>query len=272
MAKYSNLLKPLDLGFTTLNNRVLMGSMHTGLEEASMWDRLRGTGLSKMAAYFRVRAEGQVGLMVTGGIGPNNAGRVAPGAAKLSSRFDMYPHREVTKAVHEVGSGSKICMQILHSGRYAYHPFAVSASPLQAPIGPFKPKQLSSAEVQQTVEDYATCAALARDAGYDGVEVRHIITRAIAMTLMIMKTMAMVMMMMSMSMMKRTKKKNKMMSNQGYLSPADRCNYSSRSPASTRRGLTLRPNTPGDGFRGIPDQSVYCQTHQQANRRVGWIL
>mmetsp|Transcript_25234 Transcript_25234/g.58464 ORF Transcript_25234/g.58464 Transcript_25234/m.58464 type:complete len:714 (-) Transcript_25234:456-2597(-) len=171
MAKYSNLLKPLDLGFTTLNNRVLMGSMHTGLEEASMWDRLRGTGLSKMAAYFRVRAEGQVGLMVTGGIGPNNAGRVAPGAAKLSSRFDMYPHREVTKAVHEVGSGSKICMQILHSGRYAYHPFAVSASPLQAPIGPFKPKQLSSAEVQQTVEDYATCAALARDAGYDGVEV-----------------------------------------------------------------------------------------------------
>uniref|UniRef100_A0A7S0YTD3 Uncharacterized protein n=1 Tax=Hemiselmis tepida TaxID=464990 RepID=A0A7S0YTD3_9CRYP len=171
MAKYSNLLKPLDLGFTTLNNRVLMGSMHTGLEEASMWDRLRGTGLQKMAAYFRVRAEGQVGLMVTGGIGPNNAGRVAPGAAKLSSRFDMYPHREVTRAVHEVGSGSKICMQILHSGRYAYHPFAVSASPLQAPIGPFKPKELSGAQVLQTVEDYAVCAELARDAGYDGVEV-----------------------------------------------------------------------------------------------------
>jgi len=171
--KYPNLLKPLDLGFTTLKNRVLMGSMHTGLEEPEgvMAGLFGGGSLSKMAAYFRVRAEGHVGLMVTGGIAPNSAGRVAPFAAKLTSSSEAKAHREVTRAVHEVGSGSKICMQILHSGRYAYHPSPVSASAVQAPIAPFKPKALSSADILQTIEDYATCAALARDAGYDGVEV-----------------------------------------------------------------------------------------------------
>ncbi len=171
--KYPHLLKPLDLGFTTLKNRVLMGSMHTGLEdpEGVMAGLFGGGSLTKMAAYFRARAEGHVGLMVTGGIAPNSEGRVAPFAAKLTSSSEAKAHLEVTRAVHEVGSGSKICMQILHSGRYAYHPSPVSASAVQAPIAPFKPKQLSSADVLRTIEDYATCAALARDAGYDGVEV-----------------------------------------------------------------------------------------------------
>jgi 2,4-dienoyl-CoA reductase (NADPH2) len=172
-SKYPNLLKPLDLGFTTLTNRILMGSMHTGLEEPEgvMAGLFGGGGLKKMAAYFRVRAEGHVGLMVTGGIAPNSEGRVAPFAAKLTTSSEAKAHMEVTRAVHEVGTGSKICMQILHSGRYAYHPYAVSASAVQAPIAPFKPKELSSAQVNQTIDDYATCAALAREAGYDGVEV-----------------------------------------------------------------------------------------------------
>ena len=172
-SKYPHLLKPLDLGFTTLKNRVLMGSMHTGLEEPEgvMAGLFGGGGLTKMAAYFRARAEGHVGLMVTGGIAPNSEGRVAPFAAKLTTSSEARSHLEVTKAVHETGTGSKICMQILHSGRYAYHPSAVSASPVQAPIAPFKPKELSSADVNRTIEDYAACAALAREAGYDGVEV-----------------------------------------------------------------------------------------------------
>eukprot|EP00291_Cryptomonas_curvata_P005241 CAMPEP_0172180300 /NCGR_PEP_ID=MMETSP1050-20130122/17140_1 /TAXON_ID=233186 /ORGANISM="Cryptomonas curvata, Strain CCAP979/52" /LENGTH=675 /DNA_ID=CAMNT_0012853365 /DNA_START=1 /DNA_END=2024 /DNA_ORIENTATION=+ len=170
-AKYAHMLRPLDLGFTTIRNRVIMGSMHTGLEEGEFLSGLFGGGLTKMAAYFKLRAEGNVGLIVTGGIAPNGEGRVAPGAAKLSSSSEVAPHKEVTAAVHGVGSGTKICMQILHAGRYAYHPWAVSASPIQAPIGPFKPKQLSDADIERTIEDYARCAALAREAGYDGVEV-----------------------------------------------------------------------------------------------------
>eukprot|EP00277_Geminigera_cryophila_P006971 CAMPEP_0179430524 /NCGR_PEP_ID=MMETSP0799-20121207/15655_1 /TAXON_ID=46947 /ORGANISM="Geminigera cryophila, Strain CCMP2564" /LENGTH=724 /DNA_ID=CAMNT_0021207023 /DNA_START=50 /DNA_END=2224 /DNA_ORIENTATION=+ len=171
--KYPHLLRPLDLGFTTLKNRVLMGSMHTGLEEPEgvMAGLFGGGGLKKMAAYFRARAEGHVGLMVTGGIAPNSAGRVAPFAAKLTSSSEARAHKEVTDAVHQVGTGSKICMQILHSGRYGYHPLTVSASAVQAPIAPFKPSALKAADVWQTIEDYANCAALARDAGYDGVEV-----------------------------------------------------------------------------------------------------
>jgi len=165
------MLKPLDLGFTTIRNRVLMGSMHTGLEEPDMMSGLFGGGLGKMAAYFAERAKGHVGIMVTGGIAPNSEGRVAPMAAKLTKSSEAKAHKEVTDAVHNVGSGSKICMQILHAGRYAYHPMAVSASAIQAPIGPFKPKELSSADVQRTIADYAQCAALAREGGYDGVEV-----------------------------------------------------------------------------------------------------
>eukprot|EP00960_Hanusia_phi_P032135 749706-Hanusia_phi.AAC.2 len=167
MTKFSAMLSPLDLGFTTLKNRVLMGSMHTGLEEGNF---LSGS-MTKLAKYFEERAKGKVGLIVTGGIAPNNAGRVAPFAAKLTKSSEAKAHMEVTQAVHGAGTGTKICMQILHAGRYAYHPLAVSASPIQAPIGPFKPKELSNADILQTIDDYGQCAALAREAGYDGVEV-----------------------------------------------------------------------------------------------------
>ena len=167
MTKYSAMLAPLDLGFTTLTNRVLMGSMHTGLEEGNF---LSGS-MTKLAKYFEERAKGKVGLIVTGGIAPNNAGRVAPFAAKMTKSSEAKAHMEVTRAVHDAGTGTKICMQILHAGRYAYHPLAVSSSAIQAPIGPFKPKELSNADILQTIEDYAQCASLAREAGYDGVEV-----------------------------------------------------------------------------------------------------
>eukprot|EP00164_Ancoracysta_twista_P004026 GFYU01005405.1.p1 GENE.GFYU01005405.1~~GFYU01005405.1.p1 ORF type:complete len:710 (-),score=217.09 GFYU01005405.1:74-2203(-) len=164
--RFPNLFKPLDLGFTTLKNRVLMGSMHTGLEDGAT---LPG-GLSKLADYFRVRAEGGVALMVTGGVAPNRAGRVSPMAGKLTNRFEVNGHRVVTKAVHET-EGAKICMQILHSGRYGYHPFNVSASSVKAPIGWFTPKELSSSDVVQTIKDYAHSAYMSQQAGYDGVEV-----------------------------------------------------------------------------------------------------
>ncbi len=160
--KYPHLLQPLDLGFTTLKNRVLMGSMHTGLEETK-------NGFEKMAAYFAERARGQVGLMVTGGIAPNRAGWVKPFSAKLSTSGEAKKHQIITKAVHE--DGGKICMQILHAGRYGYHPFSVSPSKLKSPITPFKPWKLSSRQVKNTINDFANCAALAQDAGYDGVEI-----------------------------------------------------------------------------------------------------
>ena len=159
---YSNLLEPLDLGFTTLKNRVLMGSMHTRLEESK-------NGFEKMAAYFAERARGQVGLIVTGGIAPNRAGWVAPFAAKLSTKKEARQHQKITSAVH--AEGGKICMQILHSGRYAYHPFGVAPSKLKSPITPFSPKALSGKGVENTIKDYVKCAALAQEAGYDGVEV-----------------------------------------------------------------------------------------------------
>ena len=160
--KYPHLLQPLDLGFTTLKNRVLMGSMHTGLEEAK-------GGFEKMAAYYAERAKGQVGLIVTGGIAPNREGWVGPFAAKMSTKSEAKKHRIITEAVHR--EGGKICMQILHSGRYGYHPLAVSASAIRSPITPFRPRALSGRGVVRTINAFAKSAALAQEAGYDGVEI-----------------------------------------------------------------------------------------------------
>jgi 2,4-dienoyl-CoA reductase (NADPH2) len=156
------MLAPLDLGFTTLRNRVLMGSMHTGLEE-------RPQGFERMAAFFAERARGGVGLIVTGGFGPNEEGSVGKGAAKLSTPEEAEKHKVVTQAVHE--AGGKICLQILHAGRYAYNPAQVSASAVQSPINPFTPKELDEAGIQKQIDDFANCAALAQSAGYDGVEI-----------------------------------------------------------------------------------------------------
>ena len=162
MSAYPHLLQPLDLGFTTLRNRVLMGSMHVGLEEAK-------DGFARMAAFYAERARGGVALMVTGGIAPNDAGRPYPGGARMASEEEAAQHRVVTDAVHE--AGGKIAMQILHFGRYAYHPGLVGPSPIKAPISPMPPRELGTDEVWQTVEDYAHCAAMAQKAGYDGVEI-----------------------------------------------------------------------------------------------------
>ena len=161
-ALYPHLLAPLDLGFTTLRNRTLMGSMHTGLEE-------KPDGFERMAAYFAERARGGVGLMVTGGIGPNVEGGVYSGAAKLTTEEEAQKHSIVTRAVHE--AGGKICMQILHAGRYAYSPKSVAPSAIQAPINPFKPRELDEEGIQKQINDFVTCASLAQQAGYDGVEV-----------------------------------------------------------------------------------------------------
>ncbi|WP_369142611.1 FAD-dependent oxidoreductase [Streptomyces sp. R44] len=162
MTPYPHLLSPLDLGFTTLPNRVIMGSMHVGLEETEH-------GFERMAAFYAERARGGVGLIVTGGIAPNEAGRPWDGGAKLTTAEEVAEHRLITDAVH--AEGGRIAMQILHFGRYAYHPGLVGPSPIKAPISPFVPNELSDAEVEQTVEDYARCAELAKEAGYDGVEV-----------------------------------------------------------------------------------------------------
>jgi 2,4-dienoyl-CoA reductase (NADPH2) len=162
MAQYPHLLAPLDLGFTTLRNRTLMGSMHTGLEESP-------NGFEKMAAFFAERAKGGAGLIVTGGFAPNLAGRGAPTASQLSFPWQVGKHRIVTDAVH--AAGGKICLQILHTGRYAYHPLAVSASKLKSPISPFAPRALTGWGVRKTIADYARCARLAQKAGYDGVEI-----------------------------------------------------------------------------------------------------
>ncbi|MDN3649806.1 NADPH-dependent 2,4-dienoyl-CoA reductase [Reinekea marina] len=160
---YPHLLEPLDLGFTQLRNRVLMGSMHTGLEE-------RPQGFERQAAYYKARAEGGVGLIVTGGIGPNEEGVGVQGGAILVNDQQVEQHKMVTQAVHEV-DGAKICMQILHTGRYAYNPSLVAPSAIQAPINPFKPKELDEAGIQKQINDFVTCASLAKKAGYDGVEV-----------------------------------------------------------------------------------------------------
>lgn len=160
--RYPHLLAPLDLGFITLRNRTLMGSMHTGLEE-------RPGGFERMAAYFAERAQGGVGLMVTGGIAPNDEGGVYAGAAKLSTEVEAEQHRIVTEAVH--AAGGKICLQILHAGRYAYSPRQVAPSAIQAPINPFKPRELDEAGIEKQIADFAHCALLAQKAGYDGVEI-----------------------------------------------------------------------------------------------------
>ena len=157
---YPNLLSPLNLGFTTLRNRVVMGSMHTGLE-----DRARDT--DRLAAYFAERARGGVGLIITGGYAPNRTGWLLPFAAEMLSSSDARRHRRITGAVHD--EGGKILLQVLHAGRYAYHPLSVSASSIKAPINPFRPRRLR--DVEGTIADFARCAVLAREAGYDGVEI-----------------------------------------------------------------------------------------------------
>jgi 2,4-dienoyl-CoA reductase (NADPH2) len=159
---YPHLLAPLDLGFTTLRNRVIMGSMHTGLE-----DRFYNYG--KLAEFYRERAKGGVGLIVTGGISPNRRGWLLPAGGTLNFLGDIFNHRRVTRAVHE--EGGKILMQILHSGRYGYQPFVVSASAKKSPISPFRPKALTERGIEATIKDYARCAKLAKMAGYDGIEV-----------------------------------------------------------------------------------------------------
>ena len=161
MTPYPHLLAPLDLGHVTLPNRVLMGSMHTGLEETGDWGRV--------AAFYAARAQGGVGLMVTGGMAPNAEGAVLPGAAGLFTPEDVAHHRIVTDAVH--AEGGRIAMQILHAGRYAYAPTAVAPSPIRAPIAPHVPHELDEAGIEKQIADFATAAARAREAGYDGVEV-----------------------------------------------------------------------------------------------------
>ncbi|WP_189575358.1 NADPH-dependent 2,4-dienoyl-CoA reductase [Marinobacter zhanjiangensis] len=161
-ARYPHLLEPLDLGFTTLRNRTLMGSMHLGLEE-------RPNGFERLAAFYAERARGGAGLIVTGGIGPNVEGSVGPGAAKMTNEEESDQHKVITEAVHQ--AEGTICMQILHAGRYAYHPQLVAPSAVQAPINPFTPNELDEAGIEKQIEDYVTASALAQRAGYDGVEI-----------------------------------------------------------------------------------------------------
>ncbi|WP_299779265.1 NADPH-dependent 2,4-dienoyl-CoA reductase [uncultured Roseobacter sp.] len=161
MADYPHLLAPLDLGFTTLKNRVLMGSMHTGLEETKDWARV--------AEFYAARARGEVALMVTGGIGPNLEGSVLPGAAMMVSDEDVANHSVITKAVHE--AGGKIAMQILHAGRYAYGPKCVAPSAIKSPISPFPPAELDADGIEKQISDIVACAQRAQEAGYDGVEI-----------------------------------------------------------------------------------------------------
>ena len=160
--QYPHLFEPLDLGFTTLKNRLVMGSMHTGLE-----DRFYHYG--KLACYFEARAKGGVGLIVTGGISPNKQGWLTPLGGTLNHLADVVHHARVTRAVHK--HGAKILLQILHSGRYGYHPFVVAPSAIKSPISPFKPRQMSLKNIQATIADFAHTASLAKKAGYDGVEV-----------------------------------------------------------------------------------------------------
>lgn len=162
MTSYPNLLSPLSLGFTTLRNRTIMGSMHTGLEEAP-------NGYERMAAFYGERAKGGVALIVTGGIAPNAAGRVSRAGGVMDTEEEAKHHKVVTEAVHK--EGGKIAMQILHTGRYGYHDKIVGASNLRAPINMFKPHPLTEEEIFQTIEDFARCSELAKLAGYDGVEI-----------------------------------------------------------------------------------------------------
>ncbi len=162
MTSYQHVLQPLDLGFTTIRNRTVMGSMHSGLED-------RFYNYPKLAAYFAERAKGGVGLIITGGISPNRQGWLLPAGGTMNTWGDVINHRIVTRAVHK--HGAKILMQILHSGRYGYQPFVVSSSPIKSPISPFKPRGLSDRQILSTIDDYARCANLAKKSGYDGVEI-----------------------------------------------------------------------------------------------------
>ena len=162
MTDYPHLLKPLDLGFTTLANRVIMGSMHVGLEEAP-------NGFERMAEFYAERARGGVGLIITGGIAPNPEGATYTGAAKLTTPEEVAEHKLITDAVH--AAGGRIAMQILHTGRYAFSEESVAPSAIQAPINPLTPRALTDEEVERTIEDFAHSAELAREAGYDGVEI-----------------------------------------------------------------------------------------------------
>ena len=159
---YPHLFAPLDLGFVTLPNRVLMGSMHTGLED-------RARDYDRLAVYFAERARGGVGLMVTGGIAPNIEGWLKPFGGRLAMPWHVARHRKLTAATH--AEGGRICMQILHGGRYAYHPLSVAPSRIKSPISPFTPRALSARGVERTINDFVGCARLAQDAGYDGVEI-----------------------------------------------------------------------------------------------------
>ncbi|MDG1196321.1 MAG: NADPH-dependent 2,4-dienoyl-CoA reductase [Polaribacter sp.] len=160
--KYKHIFEPLDLGFTTLKNRILMGSMHTGLEEEK-------NAIDKISTYYAERAKGGVGLIVTGGISPNIQGWTGPFAARMSSTKHAIQHQKITNAVHK--EGGKICMQILHSGRYGYHPFNVAPSKIKSPITPFKPFKLTQSGIKRTIRDFVNCAELSKMAGYDGVEI-----------------------------------------------------------------------------------------------------
>jgi len=160
--KYKHIFEPLDLGFTTLKNRILMGSMHTGLEEEK-------NGIDRIATYYAERAKGGVGLIVTGGISPNIQGWTAPFSARMSTKKHAIHHQKITEAVHN--EGGKICMQILHSGRYGYHPFNVAPSKIKSPITPFKPFKLSQSGIKRTIRDFVNCAKLSKIAGYDGIEI-----------------------------------------------------------------------------------------------------
>jgi len=159
---FPRLFSPLDLGHTTLPNRILMGSMHTGLED-------KASDYDKLAAYFAERARGGVGLMVTGGIAPSIQGWLKPFGGRLTMPWHVARHRKLTRAVH--AEGGKLCMQILHAGRYGYHPLSVAPSKIKSPITPFTPRALSTGGVERTIRDFVRCAKLAQDAGYDGIEV-----------------------------------------------------------------------------------------------------
>lgn len=160
--KYPHIFEPLDLGFTTLKNRIVMGSMHTGLEEEK-------NGLERISAYYAERAKGGVGLIITGGISPNIQGWTGPFSARMSSKKHAIQHQKITKAVHD--EGGKICMQILHAGRYGYHPFNVAPSKIKSPITPFKPFKLTKSGIHRTIRDFVNCAKYSRMAGYDGIEI-----------------------------------------------------------------------------------------------------
>ncbi|MFC7781184.1 NADPH-dependent 2,4-dienoyl-CoA reductase [Legionella taurinensis] len=159
---FKAIFQPLDLGFTHLKNRILMGSMHTGLEEDK-------EGLDRLAAFYRERALGGAGLIVTGGFAPNRSGRLAPFAAKLTNSKEQQRHEVITHAVHD--AGGKIALQILHAGRYGYHPFIVAPSGIKSPISPFKPWVMTKRRIAKTIQHFARCAKLAQGAGYDGVEI-----------------------------------------------------------------------------------------------------